>query len=266
MRWHAVDGCWRTSCWCSMMLRVLSRSLDAYGLAIATALALGCSGQADETVSASGAGGGAGSAAGNWGNAGTAGGGTGGTPSFTPDPGCRSSSDCPDSDPSCFLFGDGPGVCRTPSEPVSVCEQHSRPNECCPGSECSEGQCFTVNRAQLQCSPSAGFDQWNECVVDACDGDADCAGGFCTPAGFAPGRACIPAACSRDADCSAEPGGACAYLDLGCCEGRVGGAPQRDASIACVYPSDGCQLDSDCASSERCVVREGRARCAASCP
>jgi hypothetical protein len=249
---------------------MLSRIFGGYALTIVIALALGCSGRTEDGSSTSGAGGAAGPTAGNGGEGGSPSGGTAGTRSFTPDHGCRSSSDCPDSTPSCFRFGDGPGVCRSPSEPVTVCEQHSRPNECCPGSECSEGQCFTVTRAQLQCSLSAGFDQRNECVVDECDSDADCAGGFCTPAGFAPGRSCVPAACSRDEDCTAEPGGACVYLDLGCCESRVGGAPTRDASIACVYPSDGCQLDSllgsDCASGEHCVVREGRARCAATCP
>ena len=250
---------------------MLSRRFNGYALAIVSGLALGCSGQAGDSSSTSGAGGTAGAGAGNGGGGGSSSAGTAGARSFTPDPGCRSSSDCPDLNPTCFRFGDGPGVCRSPSEPVTVCEQRSQlPNECCPGSECSEGQCFTIQRAALQCSPSAGFDQQNVCVVDECGSDADCAGGFCTPAGFAPGRSCVPAACSRDEDCSAEPGGACVYLDLGCCEGRVGGAPTRDASIACVYPSDGCQRDSvlgsDCASGEYCVVREGRARCTATCP
>jgi hypothetical protein len=248
--------------------RMLFPAFDRYALAIAGVWLLGCSGQADEGSSTSGGGGGAGSSAGNAGDGGSPSGGTAGTRSFTPDPGCRSSSDCPESNPpsSCFRFGDGPGVCRRPSEPVSVCEPHSLENECCPGSDCSEGQCFTIATQPLQCSSTAGVDQQNVCVVDECDSDADCAGGFCTPAGFAPGRSCVTAACSRDADCSAEPGGACALLALGCCGYRIGGGPERDASIACVYPSDGCQLDSDCASGEYCVVRAGRARCVANCP
>jgi hypothetical protein len=76
----------------------------------------------------------------------------------------------------------------------------------------------------------------------------------------------MPAACARDEDCNAEPGGACALLALGCCRTQIGGAPNRESEIACVYPSDGCQQDEDCATGQYCVVLDGRAQCSASCP
>jgi hypothetical protein len=192
-------------------------------------------------------------------------GGTAGTRSFTPDPGCRSTSDCGDF--TCLRFGDGPGVCRTPTRPATECLFGVTRNECCTSGDCAEGVCFAVTTPALLCSASAGFDTWNQCRVDECTSDADCPNGLCSPPGYGSGRACIAAACARDEDCNAEPGGACVLIPLGCCRFQVGGAPTRgDEQIACVYPSDGCQVDDDCAAGEYCLVVAGRARCSASCP
>lgn len=192
-------------------------------------------------------------------------GGAPGTGSFTPDHGCRSTSECGEF--TCLRFGDGPGVCRTPREPETECRFTVSRNECCSSSECSEGQCFAVTTPVGECLGTAGADTWNQCRVDECTSDDDCAGGLCTPPGYGNGRSCITAACARDEDCTAEPGGACALMPLGCCGYRVGSAPTRGPEqIRCVYPSDDCQKDGDCATGQYCVLVDGRARCSASCP
>ncbi|MET0410499.1 MAG: hypothetical protein ABW217_04360, partial [Polyangiaceae bacterium] len=87
------------------------------------------------------------------------------------------------------------------------------------------------------------------------------------PPGYGYGRSCITAACTRDEDCNAEPGGACALIPLGCCGYRVGSAATRGAEqIVCVYPSDGCQQDEDCATGQYCLLVNGRTQCSTSCP
>jgi hypothetical protein len=220
------------------------------GLLSGSTLVTACS---DPSVVAQGASGAAG-----------ADGGTPDTRSFTPDHGRRSSSEC--GELTCLRFGDGPGVCRTPTEPATECSFGGSRNECCESSDCGEGQCFAVTTPALLCSATAGADTWNQCRVDECSLDDDCPDGLCTPLGFGSGRSCMPAACVRDEDCGAEPGGACALLALGCCRTQIGGAPHRETEIACVYPSDGCQRDEDCATGQYCVVLDGRAQCSASCP
>src|SRR6187402_1241009 len=92
-----------------------------HGTAFAALLALGCSGQSHENSPANGGTGGAGASAGDGGGGSAPTAGTAGTRSFTPDPGCTVSGDCTAVDPpaSCLRFGDGPGVCQRPIEPVS---------------------------------------------------------------------------------------------------------------------------------------------------
>jgi hypothetical protein len=149
--------------------------------------------------------------------------------------------------------------------PVVECGITSAENECCSNGDCAAGQCFAIESQPVDCSATAGFDSSNVCRTDECDTDQDCPEGLCAPVGYGPGRACVPATCLRDDDCSAEPGGVCALLDLGCCQYVSGGAPRRAARITCVYPSDGCQADVDCGAGEHCIVRD-RAVCATSCP
>jgi hypothetical protein len=271
-----------------LALQAAMRPRVARFLVLPYLLALGCGGESNRNAPGSGGsenqagsatGGDAGSGAGAGGNAGagTGGGGAGGdgnagtsgTGAFTPDQGCRSDGNCAGHrrGGTCFRFeGDGPGVCGRSIEPVTECTVDTPSNDCCSSDECGGARCFAVLREPVQCSSTGGFDVANQCVRDTCQSDDDCAEGLCSPEGLGIGRACVPAACRSDADCKAEAGGVCAYFELGCCTTELGGAPARSPEIACVYPSSGCQADTDCPNGEHCVIRNGRAECSSSCP
>jgi hypothetical protein len=225
----------------------------------------GAGGGGNAGTSGNGSTGGAGSAGvGGGGNAGT-----GGTRSFTPDQGCLSDQGCAGDQrgSTCFRFGDdGPGTCGRTTTPVTECATDAPSNECCSSDECTDARCFSVMTQPVQCSATGGFDVVNECVSDTCATDDDCPSGVCSPEGLGNGRACIPAHCEKDSDCDDQAGGVCTYFDLGCCATQVGGAPTRARELVCVYPSSGCQADSDCPDGEYCVVRDGRAECSATCP
>jgi len=246
---------------------------------VAVALLGACSG-GKTTISPSGSagdagaggavvGGGAGGAGG--GAAGTAGTGGSGRQPFVARPRCSTDAECTVGvATACRRFGkDGPGRCLGPVQSLTECVGGAGSNlpkqDCCSSADCGAGRCVQLVTSPIACSLTAGFDIRNRCVVDECASDAECAAGeVCAPEGFLAARACMPALCASDADCTAEPGGVCAVLALGCC--RSVAYASRGTQLACVYPSDGCELDTDCADTESCVITAGRAHCSASCP
>ena len=201
--------------------------------------------------------------------------GTDGAHHFMPDHGCQTGANCSDGG-ACSSFGDaGPGACVTPTTPPAQCPPSS--GECCSNTDCERGTCVAVTTQPVLCSATAGFDVRNRCLTDDCADDSDCpSGSICTPAGYELHRSCMVAGCRNDADCSAESGGACVLIHLGCvgdacsdvqrgcCAVQIGGSTRRKSEVACAYPSDGCQSDNDCPGGF-CTVADGRARCTSAC-
>lgn len=184
---------------------------------------------------------------------------------FVADRGCQSTGDCTNG-ATCARFGaSGPGACVTATAQVTSCTSSSPRNQCCATSDCAAGACFSVTTQPVQCSSTAGFDVYNACVADDCAADADCdTGQLCTPVGFGLTRTCIAAGCRSDAACTAEAGGACVLLELGCCTPQIGGNIFRNTQLACAYPGNGCQKDADCPGGF-CTISGGRASCATAC-
>jgi hypothetical protein len=259
--WICASGA-NVPSWCTCCFRVpiiiMMPSRHAAGLIAVLGLALGCSSSASN-ASPDGAGGGSGPDG--------AGGGSGmdGGPLFIANRGCQSGGDCTGGE-TCARFGaSGPGACVKPTAQATSCAGSNPRNQCCATSDCTAGSCFSVATQPVQCSSTAGVDVFNQCVADACASDTDCAGGqLCTPAGYGLARACIAAGCRSDADCSAETGGACVLLELGCCTPQIGGNIFRSTQLACAYPSNGCQKDADCPGAF-CTISSGRASCSTSC-
>jgi hypothetical protein len=88
----------------------------------------------------------------------------------------------------------------------------------------------------------------NQCAVDQCAKDVDCAAGqICAPAGTLglEIRACVFAHCKLDTDCAVHPGGMCAPAQDPCCTASDG--------LFCVYPSNGgCRDSSTCPQGTYC--------------
>lgn len=211
----------------------------------------------------------------------SSGGTTGGTDGGTPDGGsepfephelCTTDDDCPGA--RCQRFGtDGPRVCVAASFPPNAvdCREDSA---CCSHDDCSDdgGRCVT-RTTQSTCNDggSAGNSLVNACAWDSCQDDDSCGpNAVCAPEGLELVRRCIPAACRSDADCTDEPGGACRYVRGGCCYApNIRGFLSFTDRLACVYPSDGCQADSDCDSTPGalmwCLPDGGRLQCRSEC-
>lgn len=190
--------------------------------------------------------------------------GTAGTRSFVADRGCRSDVDCPSGGVCTKYTPNGPAGCAYKAKPATSCTSPDNPREeCCSSVDCPAGSCFSqVVGVGIACG-LGGFDTINQCLSDRCQTDADCPETeICAPLGMSgPVRHCIAAACRSDADCTAAPGGACVAFAESCCTTYHAQAQQ----LACVYPSDGCQKNEDCAAGQVCVVTAGGARCALSC-
>jgi hypothetical protein len=189
-------------------------------------------------------------------------------PPFEPRQPCTTDDDCELAEESCVRFGeDGPTACHIgPLEPMAC--MPNVPQDCCDDADCGDARCIGEVTSPVECSPSAGFDFRNRCLSDGCTSDADCQStDVCAPEGFGNTRECIFALCRTDADCTAEPGGACVVLNGGCCISAIGGGASRPTQLACTYPSDGCQLDTDCDEGRWCSTTStpGRARCSTEC-
>jgi len=229
-----------------------SKSILASGL-IAVVGAVGCSQNGTNALTGNSPDGAAGDA------------GTGGATGFVARRGCQSNADCSEH-ATCLQFGGGgPTACEIPPVAVTSCPGSNPRNQCCATSDCAAGSCFTIETQPVQCSSTAGVDVYNACIADGCAGDGDCATGqLCTPVGYSLARSCIAAGCRSDADCTAESGGVCVLLELGCCTPQIGGNTFRKTQLACAYPSNGCQIDADCPGGF-CTVTGGRASCATNC-
>src|SRR5262249_30646036 len=124
---------------------------------------------------------------------------------------CQSDTDCPGG--SCLaLTPGGYRVCVVPPVQATTCT--SSYDQCCPSTKnlCAAGApCYAGPLVPL-CT-GAPMAMHNQCGVDQCAKDLDCAPGqICVPAG-AFGfeiRACFDAYCKVDADCTAHAGGVCA--------------------------------------------------------
>ncbi len=158
------------------------------------------------------------------------------------DPGstCRTHDDC------------GPLLCGAPdAEDRCACvapavEAHPCPpaEGCCGAADCPAGPGRPIcqrqgHDAQDAYCGGAGPPAINECVTDACAGDADCgADRACVRAGEHGHvrSACVPAACRADADCAERAGGRCTAFFTPC----------WSRGFACSYADDPCRVDADC--------------------
>jgi hypothetical protein len=206
-----------------------------------------------KVAGAGGFGGGAGA-----GNAGAV-----GTVAFKPDHGCSSDAACGAGNHCLELTPGGIRYCTSAPTPLIPCDMPSAPNDCCSTSQCGAGECLITLSAPTGLCGNGGFSLSNKCRSDECSADQDCPKGrVCAPAVLGVSvRACVLADCRVDADC--KGGGACVWVQGGCCPPTPSFGAERAATLACVY-QDGCQKDTDCPGGI-CLVKDGRARCSTSC-
>ena len=105
------------------------------------------------------------------------------------------------------------------------------------------------------------MEPYNQCAVDQCSQDADCAPGQICGLSGALGveiRACLTATCKVDGDCADMPGGTCAPVREPCCGTTAG--------LYCVYPNGGCRSDADCPAMEFCKILGAAAVCQTGAP
>lgn len=165
---------------------------------------------------------------------------------------CHADADCPGG--ACVpVTPGGFTVCQVPPVKATVCS--SPLDQCCAALPCPGNvPCYAGPLVPI-CAGVA-MEPHNQCAVDQCTQDADCADGqLCAPAGTLglEIRACLPAGCKLDADCNVSPGGACAPVAEPCC-GTIAG-------LYCVYPGGGCRKNADCPSNQYCQVTGDSAAC-----
>lgn len=186
-------------------------------------------------------------------------GGSGGSPTNSGD--CRPDhNDCGSNSRCVEVTPGGYRVCTVPYPPVTSCS--GVPQQCCSSADCNSGSiCYAAPLAP-NCGGIIAFGS-NVCSSDVCTSDSACgSGSICVPAGTMDRkvRMCVPADCHRDTDCIKAPGGICAPVTTGCCNGTTG--------LYCVYPG-GCRSNKDCASGNCELDQTGAAACAsgpAICP
>jgi hypothetical protein len=150
-------------------------------------------------------------------------------------------------------------VCQTPPQKATVCGVPAL-DQCCAGMPCADNApCYAGPLVPL----CAGIPMpaHNQCAVDQCSQDADCAAGqLCGLAGTlgAEIRSCVPAACKVDGDCAASAGGVCAPVNEPCCGVSAG--------LSCVYPIGGCRRNDDCGPMAYCQVTGAAATCQTGSP
>lgn len=170
---------------------------------------------------------------------------------------CESSAECGGAECLELTPGGWQSCVERPVEATS-CQEPSY-DECCHSGQCESGSCLVAPVVPYCGGPQPL--EYNVCATDQCTSDSDCAdwGGICLPAPMLGRkvRACMYAACQVNADCTKEPGGYCAPVQDPCC-----GSP---SGLYCVYPSNGCRSDGDCASGW-CVPTEDEGICQAEPP
>ncbi len=153
---------------------------------------------------------------------------------------CQTSADCPEGQSCVAVTPGGFDVCQVTPKPVTTCT--SSLNQCCPSSmPCPDGAPCYLGPLVPVCA-GVVMQPHNQCAVDQCSKDADCAADrICALAGTLglEIRACVAAYCMLDTDCAAHPGGTCAPAQDPCCSASAG--------LFCVYPGNGgCRSDADC--------------------
>ena len=177
--------------------------------------------------------------------------GSGGATSSSGD--CTVDADCPGG--KCVpITPGGFRLCQTPPQKATVCDQPGM-DQCCAGMPCPNNEpCYAGPLIPICAGiPMAPH---NQCAVDQCTKDADCAmGQICGLAGAlgAEIRACIHAACKVDGDCAAMAGGKCAPVNEPCCGVNAG--------LYCVYASGGCRRNANCAPAHYCRITGPSASC-----
>jgi hypothetical protein len=170
---------------------------------------------------------------------------------------CATDADCPGG--ACVhITPGGFRVCQTPPEVAMDCV--SGLDQCCPGTPCPDNAPCYAGPLVPYCGGIPPETE-NQCAVDQCTQDADCAPGqICGIAG-ALGRkvrACAAAGCKVDADCDASSGGVCAPIADPCCGTFAG--------LFCVYPGNGCRSNADCDGSSFCQISGSSATCQSGSP
>jgi hypothetical protein len=197
----------------------------------------GLSGSAASTSGASSSSGNASSS----GSASSSGASSGGQDGGGPSSGdCQSDADCPSG--ACVpVTPGGFRVCQMPPAPATSCPGPL--DQCCPATQelCPNGESCYAGPLVPVCTGTP-VPMQNQCGVDQCTQDVDCAPGqICALAGTLglQIRACVTAYCKTDADCAAHPGGLCAPVLEPCCS--------TNAGLYCVYASEGgCRSDAEC--------------------
>jgi hypothetical protein len=192
------------------------------------------------------------------GTTGTGGTGTSATSAVT---GTSSGSTCTGPTGDCMTDADcGSGACapvtpggyrvclEMPPEATSCSPPLNGTTQCCKSADCKQGKCYSTKSVPRCAGPAQIY---NECAVDTCTSDAQCANELfppiCIPAGAFgyPTRTCFAAYCHTDADCTAQPCGVCAPITGPCCSFPAG--------LACVYPG-GCTKNADCGPNKACMI------------
>jgi hypothetical protein len=167
---------------------------------------------------------------------------TSGTGGSVPNSGdCQTEADCPNGGICAELSPGGFRVCVSPIAPATTCDAPGLDQCCLPDMPCPNNEPCLAGPLVPFCT-GVQIQPYNQCAVDQCSKDADCATSqICGLAG-ALGlriRACLYAACKLDTDCTAHPGGICAPVKQPCCGATAG--------LFCIYPSsNGCRTDADC--------------------
>ena len=184
--------------------------------------------------------------------------------------GCDAADECgvAGAGATCAALSGGYRVCVPEARVATEPSVNPTVDECDATRPCGVGACYAALRFPSGQCGLGGAGEQNICLADACQSDADCAGGICGPSGLTSNelhagggaRECFRAGCRDDADCRLEAGGVCAFVASSCGRPLVGSG-FRSAQLACVYPG-GCVTDSDCGGAS-CSIVDGTAVCLA---
>jgi hypothetical protein len=160
---------------------------------------------------------------------------------------CKTDADCT----SGMCLAVTPGgfrVCFVPPKMATTCTNAQ--DQCCPGTKnCPSNELCYFGPLVPACSGAVMIPH-NQCAMDQCTKDVDCASGqICAPAGTLglEIRACVNAHCKYDTQCTLYPGGICAPVVDPCCNASDG--------LFCVYPANGgCRDNAACGQGQYCSL------------